>query len=127
MPQQDGSRKSSRVSTATEKRKAAGELTRHHHTPPLQSTDDIADEGGEEQIAKKMKALEDRIATLTGSNAALTDTIRSIRKRNTDTHHDDDNDSGASNNNDEDSDDGADSPMLFKSRKVCALGLALLH
>lgn len=68
-----------------------------------------ADEGSEEHMKKKMKNLEDQIKKLTGTNSALTETVRALQKEKADTRHDDSN---------EDDSDENDSPMLFSSRKV---------
>jgi hypothetical protein len=57
-----------------------------------------------------MKALEDKIEKLAGTNAALTDTVRALQKENI--HHND-SDRGASDGSDEN-----DSPMFFSARKV---------
>lgn len=113
----DGTRKSARTPTASEKRKAS-------------------DQGSEEHMKKKMKHLEDQIAKLTGANEALSDTVRAMRKKKGAIRRDADNDRGASDDNDGDGDDDTDnngdidsdsdsddngdnsSPMLYNARKI---------
>ena len=65
-----------------------------------------ADEGREEHMKKKMKNLEDQIKKLTGTNSALTDTVRALQKEKTDARHDDSSEDDSKEN---------DSPMLFSS------------
>ena len=114
-----GARKSSRTSTATEKRKAAGELmfsACHHNGTDIGYT---TDEGSEEQLKKKLKNLEDRIEKLAGTNVALTDSLRAMQKEKTHAarHRTDDDDGGEGDSSDDDSNED-DSPMLFTSRKA---------
>lgn len=73
-------------------------------------------------MKKKMKALEDKIKALTGTNAALTDTVRVLQKEQSNDLHDGNKDGNAG-NNDDNSDDSSsdhdrDSPMYFKAREV---------
>lgn len=74
----------------------------------------VADEGSEEQLKKKMKGLEDQIKKLTGTNSALTDTIKAFQKEKADTRHHTDDDEGS----DEENSDEGESPALFAARKV---------
>jgi len=62
-------------------------------------------------MKKKLKGLEDQIKKLSGTNAALTNTVRALQKGKQDTHHRTDNDGSSSDGED-------DSPMLFASWKV---------
>ena len=72
------------------------------------------DEGSEEQLKKKLKALEDWIEKMTRTNAALTDTVRALQKEKADTcHHADDQEIMTEEDTDLD-----DSPMLFAAWKV---------
>jgi hypothetical protein len=68
-------------------------------------------------MKKRMKALEDQIEKLTGTNVALTDTVRALQKEKNDSSGNTDIDRGSSDdgNNSSASDN---SPMLFKARKV---------
>lgn len=89
---------------------------------PLVDTDNTTDEGSEEQMKKKLKGLEDQIKKLTGTNAALTDTVRVLQKeKNTRRCTNDDRGSDGSEDED-DEDDGDDSPMLFSAQKVSISG-----
>jgi hypothetical protein len=112
---EEGTRKSTRPTTATAKRLAPGELaviSLHCQNDATHrgETEPTADEGGEEQLKKKMKALEDKIEKLAGTNMALTDRVRSLQKEKV--HHAD-SDRGTI-----DSGDDVDSPMFFSARKV---------
>ena len=71
-------------------------------------------------MKKRMKALEDKIGKLTETNAALTDTVRAMKKEKANCADDD------RGNYDSDGEDSNtdDLPMLFLSRKVC-LGLSV--
>ena len=73
------------------------------------------DEGSEEQLKKKLKGLEDQIKRLTGTNAALTETIKASQKEKAEARHrtDEDDEGSDDNNSDED-----ESPALFASWKV---------
>ena len=93
-------------------------------TPPDPHAGRVADEGSSEQMKKKMKALEDKIASLVSTNDALTDTVRSMHKR-VDGPRDEAaadgrgaNDDPSDGSTDDDSDD-SDSPMFFRAPKVC--------
>ena len=115
----DGNHKSNRTSAPTEEQKATGELrflpislSEWHCTPGL-DIDYTADEGSEEQLKKKMKALKDKIEKLSGTNTAPTDSLRAMQKesaRACDNRGEKDSSEGDS---DED-----DSPMLFTARNV---------
>lgn len=83
---------------------------------PLADVDCVVDEGSEEQLRKKLKSLEDRVTKLTGTNTALTNTVRAFQKEKAHGRDDTDDDRGSNDNDDED-----DSPMLFSARKVCLL------
>lgn len=65
-----------------------------------------------------MKALEDHINKLTGTNAALTDTVRALQKENAHARQHADEDRGSP---EADSDED-DPPVLFSARKVNTLG-----
>jgi len=61
-----------------------------------------------------MKSLEDQIKKLTGTNTALTDTVKALQKEKADTCRNSDDGSGS-----DDSDEGG-SPALFAARQVWA-------
>lgn len=134
-----GTRKSSRVPTETEKRKAAGKLN-YIQCPASGrlNTNYIVDEGSEEQLKKKIRALEEKNVKLTGTNTALSDAVQALHKekvdtcRNTNTANNrgtnNDNDDGNNNEDDDndgndDGDDGGDNglPVLFNAGKVLVL------
>jgi hypothetical protein len=78
--------------------------------------DHTTDEGSEETMKKRMKALEDQITKMAETNDILTSTVKVLREENRAYC-----DTGDRGSDDESSDDGShqkDSPMFFSSRKV---------
>jgi len=73
------------------------------------------DKGSDEQLKKKLKSLEDQIKKLSGTNTALTDTVRVLRKENADTRRHAD--GGGDDTADSDSNE-EESLALFAARKV---------
>jgi len=119
MPDEGRTRTSTRPTTATEKRRAAGELAvipcatiRMAHPG---DADHVVDEGSEEQLKKKLKTLEDKIGKLAGTNAALTSTVKALQKEKV--RHADDDRGGYDSSSDCEPED---SPLFFSARKVCA-------
>ena len=119
----DSNHKSNHTSAPTEKQKAAGELrflpissSEWHCTPGL-DIDYTTDEGSKEQLKKKMKALKDKIEKLSGTNMALTDSLRAMQKESA--HACDNRGEKDSSEGDSDKDDP---PMLFTAWNVCISG-----
>ena len=70
-----------------------------------------------------MKALEDKIKKLAGTNTALADTVRALQKEKTNINRDTAegrglSDKDGSDHSSSDSDSNKESPMFFKAREV---------
>jgi len=77
-------------------------------------SDRVTDEGSEEQMKKKLKALEDKVEKLTGTNTALTDTVKAFQKEKACRVE-----KSGSDHDSSDNDNSEDSPLFFSARKVC--------
>ena len=88
--------------------------------------DHFTDGGAEEQMKKKIKALEDKVAELKDTNGALSGVVRTMRREKAATRRDTNSDQGSDDNDGEDGGVNNDSPMLFRSRNVCILHILIL-